>query len=560
LAFAHHLRALAATERRLHRSAAGKRGIMPATPAVTGRIAALVSRAPGHDPLVGTTLLGRYRIQAKLGEGGTSVVYRGVHVSLDRTVAIKVMRAEILQVEGMAARLLQEGKAACRIRNEHVADVTDFGVTHDGQMVLVMEYLEGETLDRLVDREGALPWVRARAIALQICAAVRAAHDAGVIHRDLTLGNCFRLTRNGNRDYIKVIDFGIARAIGGHAARPVLPRLTGRTEIFGTPEFMAPEQARSAWLADARSDVYAVGVQLYALVTGRLPLQAGTPVDTLAMQLRDEPVPPSQLVRSLPRELDRVLLRALAKDPEERYQSVAELAAALESIGTLIEVPPPPQWRGRSRPTAEEERLEQDDADEGELVSMTDAVMLDEPELARPRWGRRLAMVVAAAVVMVGASVASGLTVPVARTQVGVAWDAVQTTASTLAALREAPPVARSLPSTDDPAIAVPASPVAIFVAAPHERARKARIVVPDPPPPPPSLEREPPRPQPRKRPKRITARPLAPRPPAASAPAEPPPASEAVVLPTVADASTPTPEGGDGPRTSELVAEQPAR
>ncbi|HET6585606.1 MAG TPA: serine/threonine-protein kinase [Nannocystaceae bacterium] len=283
---------------------------------------------------MGTLLLGRYMVEAKLAQGGTSAVYRGVHESLGRTVAIKVMHRDISRRPDMAKRLLQEGRAMCRIRHENIADVTDFGATLNGDMVLVMEYLEGETLDMLVEREGALPWRRARAIALQICAGTEAAHLAGVIHRDLTLANCMRVPRAGD-DFVKLIDFGIACPRDDRPAVVDGPRLTSYTEIFGTPEFMPPEQARSARLADVRSDIYAIGVQLYALVTGRVPFQGPTAMDTLVMQMHDTPVAPSQLVPQLSAAVDRVILRAMAKDPGERYQSIAELVADLREISEV---------------------------------------------------------------------------------------------------------------------------------------------------------------------------------------------------------------------------------
>lgn len=284
------------------------------------------------DDLTGTELLGRYRVEAKLACGGTSAVYRGVHESLGRVVAIKLMHRDVSQRPEMRKRLLEEGRAMCRIGHENIAEVTDFGVTLSGDMVLVMEYLDGETLDTLVEREGPLPWSRARAIALQICAAAEAAHSAGVIHRDLTLANCIRVSRAATEDFIKVIDFGIACPREGRPTAALGPRLTSYTEIFGTPEFMPPEQARSARLADVRSDVYAIGVQLYALVTGQVPFRGPTAMDTLVMQIHETPVPPSQLVSQLSPAVDHLILRAMAKDPDERYQSVAALMADLREL------------------------------------------------------------------------------------------------------------------------------------------------------------------------------------------------------------------------------------
>jgi serine/threonine-protein kinase len=291
--------------------------------------------ASPQDPMVGTTLQNRYRIEDVLGEGGSSVIYRGVHTTIGRTVAIKMLRPELVRNGETVARFLREGRAACRVRHEHVVEATDFGVTPDGDVFLVMEYLEGEDLASLIEREGLLPWPRARAIALQICEAIDAAHAAGVIHRDISLQNCFRVLRERNPDYVKVIDFGIAKMLESSAAEADEVGVTGNAEIFGTPEYMAPEQVRRTVDADARTDVYALGVVLYALVTGRLPLRGATALDTLVRQIYEDVVPPSQLVGDIPVQLDAAILRALEKDPEARFQSMAELADALENVPAM---------------------------------------------------------------------------------------------------------------------------------------------------------------------------------------------------------------------------------
>ncbi len=287
------------------------------------------------DPLLGTCLLGRYRLEAVLGAGGSSVIYRGVHTTIGRTVAIKMLRPELVRNDETVTRFLREGRAACRIRHEHVVEATDFGVTPEGDVFLVMEYLEGEDLADLIEREGALPWPRARAIALQICEAIEAAHAAGVVHRDITLQNCFRVERERNPDYVKVIDFGIAKMLEPSAPMAEEVGVTGNAEIFGTPEYMAPEQVRRAIDADARTDVYALGVVLYALVTGRLPVRGATALDTLVRQIYEQVEPPSQIVPGIPSELEAAILRALAKDPDDRFQSMVELARALERVPAL---------------------------------------------------------------------------------------------------------------------------------------------------------------------------------------------------------------------------------
>jgi eukaryotic-like serine/threonine-protein kinase len=192
-----------------------------------------------------------------------------------------------------------------------------------------MELLTGEDLGAMLTREGAQPWSRVRHIVLQLCAALDAAHAHGVVHRDIKPNNCFRTTRGGDPDFIKVLDFGIAKLLGeDHAAGKKLTR-TG--QIFGTPEYMSPEQVRGL-PADPRMDLYSVGIILFELLTGRTPFDGDAPLEILAKHLRD-PVPSAAAGRAaLPRELDAVIQRALAKDVGQRFQSAREFGEALARI------------------------------------------------------------------------------------------------------------------------------------------------------------------------------------------------------------------------------------
>ena len=218
----------------------------------------------GSD-LTGVTLLNRYKITKKLGEGGMGTVYLGEHTTIRKKFAIKVLSAEFAHKPDLVERFLQEARAASMISQENVVEITDFGDTPDGSVFFVMEHLRGEDLSDTVKNLGALPWTRVKPIMLQVCNALQAAHDAGIIHRDMKPENCFRITRGSNEDFIKVLDFGIAKVTSdeGEGGKG----LTRTGMIFGTPEYMSPEQAQGQ-KADHRVDVYAAGVIMYELLTG----------------------------------------------------------------------------------------------------------------------------------------------------------------------------------------------------------------------------------------------------------------------------------------------------
>jgi serine/threonine-protein kinase len=276
---------------------------------------------PGGDPFVGALLGERYRVVRPLGEGGMGRVYVARHVVIDRFMAIKVMRDEHAARPELRERFLLEARAAARIRHPNVINVTDFGTTEAGAPYMVMELLEGHELQReLAGAPAGLPWPRARHLFAGLCEGVQAAHDAGVVHRDLKPENVF-LVPSPRGTQVKVLDFGIAKVASRHVTKTGI--------VYGTPEYMSPEQARGE-RADARADIYAAACLLWEMITGAPPLRGETPFATIAMQLYSEP-PPLPPRRDLPAGLERVLRRALAKDREERFPTVAELAAAVEA-------------------------------------------------------------------------------------------------------------------------------------------------------------------------------------------------------------------------------------
>ncbi len=281
--------------------------------------------------LVGAVLGDRYRILKKLGSGGMGTVYLAAHIAIGKKLAVKVLNRQHARKTDLVRRFLQEAQASSMITQENVVEITDFAETPDGSVFIAMEYLHGEDLSETIDREQGLEWSRAQTIMLQICAALQAAHEVGVIHRDMKPENCFRIQRGENSDFVKVLDFGIAKVIGDSNDK----NLTQIGMIFGTPEYMSPEQARGE-AVDLRTDIYAAGVILFELLTGQVPFRSETPVGTLTKHILDVPDTPSLRApnAAIPPEAEAVVLKALQKDPNLRFQTMAEMSAAIRAAGT----------------------------------------------------------------------------------------------------------------------------------------------------------------------------------------------------------------------------------
>ncbi|MDH3656505.1 MAG: protein kinase, partial [Myxococcales bacterium] len=282
-----------------------------------------VSRAP--DALIGTVIDRRYRVDALLGEGGMGLVYRVTHTELDKTLAIKVLRSANTRDEEVLTRFRREAQSASNIGNEHIVDIIDFGTLPDGSTYFVMECLEGLDLIDTIDAAQRLPEGRAIHIARQICHALAAAHDAGIVHRDLKPENVFLIRRGDDQDFVKVLDFGIAKV----ANRP--HRLTRDGEVLGTPHYMSPEQCAGGDV-DHRTDIYALGVLLYEMVTGHVPHDADTMMGILTKQMYEDPVSPTMRVSKLSEQLERIIMRSLEKKPAQRYQTMHEMEAELSRL------------------------------------------------------------------------------------------------------------------------------------------------------------------------------------------------------------------------------------
>jgi serine/threonine-protein kinase len=281
----------------------------------------LPAPAPEIAPRV---LRERYRLDAKIGEGGMGVVYRGVDLALERDVAVKLTRAEPGADPATAARFLREVKSAAKIQHAHVVEVFDVGEDASGDLFYVMELLPGESLSRRLQREGRLSPAAAVHVAAQVCEALTASHQGGVIHRDLKPANVMLLRRDGDDAYVKLIDFGISKT----AEVPTIPTRTG--EIIGTVGYMAPEQIRGDRV-DARTDLYALGVMLYRALTGSdvfedrgLPAAVHDHLETTPKRLRER-APDAGISPAL----DAAVLRCLAKRPDDRFESAASAAEAL---------------------------------------------------------------------------------------------------------------------------------------------------------------------------------------------------------------------------------------
>jgi eukaryotic-like serine/threonine-protein kinase len=285
----------------------------------------------GDDPLVGAMLSDRYRIVRPIGEGGMGVVYEAEHVLIEKRVALKVLRSDFSQKEDVVERFRQEAKSASRIGHPHIVDISDFGETPSGQGYFVMEYLDGEDLANLLEREGTVSPRRAVNIVLQCCQALGAAHRKGIVHRDMKPENVFLVRREGVQDFVKLVDFGIAKISDIEMAGAPGRKLTKTGMIFGTPEYMSPEQAAGKPL-DHRVDIYALGIILYEMIAGRVPFLGDTFMGVLTQHMFEE-VPLMQEVNPAARvspELEGAIRMALAKEPAARFQSTDELAHALE--------------------------------------------------------------------------------------------------------------------------------------------------------------------------------------------------------------------------------------
>ncbi|HEY6099836.1 MAG TPA: protein kinase, partial [Anaeromyxobacter sp.] len=309
-----------------------------------GTIKPVTAAGEAVDPLIGQTVAQKYFIHQLLGHGGMGDVYKATHLTLDRPVVLKLLKKLFHSDPSLVQRFHREARASSRLNHPNSITIIDFGQTDDGTLFMAMEYLSGKSLERIVAEEHPLPEGRVIHIVAQILAALGEAHSLGIIHRDLKPANVMIEPRRDEPDFVKVLDFGIAKlnepGSGGAG-------LTQAGIVCGTPGYMSPEQVRGEEL-DPRSDIYAVGVILYEMLTGVLPFESDTPMGLVTKHLVEDPPPvavrrPGTVVSE---ELEAVIMKALARDRDQRFASSDEMRAALLACGAPAAQPlrptPPP--------------------------------------------------------------------------------------------------------------------------------------------------------------------------------------------------------------------------
>jgi serine/threonine-protein kinase len=302
-----------------------------------------IAPVPG-DPFIGKTLNNRYLVEGKLGEGGFGAVYRARQVQIGRQVALKLLHPDTARDPNLVARFRREGAVACSLKDAHTITTYDFDQTPEGVLYIAMELLSGRSLHEVFHSEAPIAWTRVVAILEQMCSSLGEAHATGIVHRDLKPENIYLETRPGVPEFVKILDFGIAKIVGGEIGQNS-PQLTASGQTLGTLEYRSPEQ-RMGKPHDGRSDIYAMGVLGFELLTGRLPFPDATgPAALIAAQLKKTPPPPSVArpaspLPPLPPAIDQLIARMLEKDRNNRFADTGALAAECHQL--LAQVAPPP--------------------------------------------------------------------------------------------------------------------------------------------------------------------------------------------------------------------------
>ncbi|HUS28557.1 MAG TPA: serine/threonine-protein kinase [Kofleriaceae bacterium] len=290
----------------------------------------LVNFRSTQDPWIGRVLDGRYEIRSAIGAGGMGAVYRGKQLTMDREVAIKVIKSTVVADREVAKRFLREARLSSRLVSGNIVTVFDSGQTDDGSLYLVMELIDGKTLASVIAASSPITSRRVASIGRQLCDALETAHELGIVHRDLKPHNVMVLSTALGRDQIKVLDFGLAKSITGDS----MSQITATHAMLGTPAYMAPEQIENGMI-DGRTDLYAVGCILYEMLAGRPPFQAAQITALFAMHLGEAPPP---LPADVPPTLARTVMRLLEKSPDARFASAAELRAVLDEVSPATPV------------------------------------------------------------------------------------------------------------------------------------------------------------------------------------------------------------------------------
>jgi serine/threonine-protein kinase len=288
---------------------------------------------PPVDPFIGREIVdGRFKILQKIGSGGMGSVYKAHESAVDRMVGIKILHPKLANRKDLVSRFRREARAMSHLSHPNTTKVFLYGELDDGSLYIVMEYLEGKNLNQTVRAEGPLDMMRALPILIQVCGALDEAHRAGIIHRDMKPENIFLCQEHGLKDYAKVLDFGLAK-VTEREMRPGSIILTQEGMVFGTPEFMSPEQAQGKTLTPA-SDIYSLAVILYEVLTGKLPYRATTPLEYIQAHVAAKPIALEERVagKQFPPLLASIMDRALSKKPEDRFSTAAGFAAAMQAV------------------------------------------------------------------------------------------------------------------------------------------------------------------------------------------------------------------------------------
>ncbi len=355
---------------------------------------AAIVRGPAGEDLVGRIVAGKYRVEALIGEGGMGKVYRAIQLSLEKTVVLKVLRASLLSDERTVARFQREAKAASRLNHPNSIGIIDFGQGDDGSLYIAMEHVAGRDLHQVLSREGPLAEPRMGHVVGQVLSALADAHAAGVIHRDLKPENIMVEQRRKDADFVKVLDFGIAKIQESDGSEGTA--LTRAGFVCGTPEYMSPEQARGAPL-DARSDLYAVGVILYQCATGSLPFEADSAIALATMHLTKDPAPPRLKRPDLSQGMEELILRAMSKNPIDRPQTAEQFRAELLAIAGPMEESAARQGHAPGQPSSRPAQVQAAASSAGgrAQVSSDAALEVSSENGARPRSPLALALAVA---------------------------------------------------------------------------------------------------------------------------------------------------------------------
>jgi serine/threonine protein kinase len=301
-----------------------------------------------QDPFIGRDILnGQFQILQKIGSGGMGAVYKALQREMNRMVAVKILHPKLANRKDLVSRFRREARAMSQLSHPNTTKVFLYGELEDGSLYIIMEFLEGKNLNQTVRADGPFPMERALPILINVCGALDEAHRAGIIHRDLKPENIFLCQAVGMKDYAKVLDFGLAK-VGERQMRPGSIILTQEGMVFGTPEFMSPEQAQGKPLTPA-SDIYSLAVILYEVLTGKLPFDAKSAMDYIQLHVTAKPTSLNARVpgKTFPPLLEQIIDRALSKRPEDRFATAADFAQAMQTVlQGALQLPPSLQHPG----------------------------------------------------------------------------------------------------------------------------------------------------------------------------------------------------------------------